>query len=122
MRTMFVGGLIYLLVGWQVALGQEKVYPMSLRPAKPDEVIVGATGVTMPMGRFVLARRGSEYCAVKFLKAWQGETVEDQYADYESYCQTDGSGDFSKMNVKVNRERLVRRHEWGIGKLSFPVG
>jgi hypothetical protein len=45
-----------------------------------------------------------------------------QYATYESYYQADGTGDFTRGNAKVTKEQLVRRHYWGIGKLSFPVG
>jgi len=61
-------------------------------------------------------------CAVKFTEAWQGKTEDDEYANYESYYQADGSRDLTKENVKVTKGHLVKRRYWGIGKLSFPVG
>lgn len=76
---------------------------------KPDEVVIGENGVSMPLGRILLARKDAEYCAMKFTDTWLGETRYDHYTSYEFYYQRDGSGDFSKSNVVS-----------GVGELFFP--
>lgn len=75
----------------------------------PDEVFIGQASVGVPLGRVLLARKGSEYCAFKFTNTWLGETKYDHYTSYEFYYQGDGSGDFSRANVKS-----------GTGELFFP--
>lgn len=77
-------------------------------PAR-DEVVIGEYGVSMPLERILLARKDSEYCALKFMNTWLGETNHDHYTSYEFYLQADGSGDFSKSNI-------IR----GTGELFFP--
>jgi hypothetical protein len=79
MKVPYIFTLMLLFVSWHAALGEEELSHLTARPPKPDEVNIGSTGVTMPVGRFVLVRRGAEYCAVKFTEIWQGETEEDQY-------------------------------------------
>jgi hypothetical protein len=75
----------------------------------PDEVLIARTGVSMPLGRILLVRKGLEYCALKFTNTWLGDTKYDHYTAYEFYYQGDGSEDFSKDNV-----------ESGAGELFFP--
>lgn len=78
-------------------------------PLKPDEVLIAYSGVSMPLGRVLLAKNGPEYCAIKFTDTWLGESKHDHYSSYEFYYQGDGSGDFSKSNVIS-----------GTGELYFP--
>jgi hypothetical protein len=74
----------------------------------PGEVSIGpGHGLSMPLGRILLARKGSEYCAVKFTDTWLGETKYDFYTSYEFSYQGDGSGDFSKGNVQSGAGELV---------------
>ena len=122
MKILYAVTLLYIITNCQVVYGEEEVSPLKARPPKPDEVLIAGTGLNMVLGRYILVRRGVEYCAVKFTDAWYGETDEDRYANYESHYQADGTGDITKENVKVTKEQLVRRRYWGIGKLSFPVG
>jgi hypothetical protein len=75
----------------------------------PDELVIGRLGITMPLGRVLLARKRLEYCALKFTDTWLGETKNDHYTSYEFYCQGDGSGDFPKSTVVS-----------GTGELFFP--
>jgi hypothetical protein len=89
-------------------LGEEKSRTYPWIPG-PDEVLIYRTGVSMPLGRILLIRKGSEYCALKFTKSWLGETDNDHYTAYEFHYQADGGGDFSKNNV-----------ESGAGELFFP--
>jgi len=65
--------------------------------------------VVMPLGRIALIRRGSEYCAVKFTETWKGKTESARFANYESYYQGDGTGDFSSKNVQFTKDTLVYR-------------
>jgi len=75
-------------------------------PPGPDEVHIGPNGVIMPLENILLVRKGTDYCVVKFIEFRTGESKEDKYARYESYCQDDKSGNFSKANVKFKREEL----------------
>jgi len=88
-----------------------------------NEVAIGGNGFSMILGRIVLVRKDSQYCAIKFTETWTGETVIDNFTNYESYYQGDGSGDFSKNNVQYNREQLAERRRVGLGRLwSYPAG
>jgi hypothetical protein len=78
-------------------------------PHGPDEVLIGRTGVSMPLGRILLARKGGEYCALIFTNTWLGERKNDHYTSYEFYYQSDGSGELTKSNVMS-----------GTGELFFP--
>ncbi|MBI5232972.1 MAG: hypothetical protein HY880_01315 [Deltaproteobacteria bacterium] len=60
-----------------------------------DEVLIGPGAVSMPLGKILLVRKGVQYCALKFIDTWLGETKHDHYTSYEFYYQGDGSGDFS---------------------------
>lgn len=62
----------------------------------PNDVHIGKTIIEMPLEKILLVRRHSEYCAIKFTRFWTGKTEEDYFAIYESHCQSDKSGDFSK--------------------------
>ncbi len=72
----------------------------------PEEVFIGRFGVTMPLGRILLARKGQEYCAFMFTNTWLGETRADRYTSYEFYHQGDGSGNFRKDNVRSEEDEL----------------
>ena len=87
-----------------------------------DEVLIAATAIVMPTGRIVLVRKGSEYCAIKFIEAWTGKTVEDRYAKYESYYQGNGTGDFSNKDVQSRKEQLCARRFIGFMRFGFRAG
>lgn len=91
-------------------------------PPPKGSVFIGKTGIIMPLHRVLLARKGTEYCAIVFTKFWTGKTEQDKYASYESYCQADGSGDFSKDNIKFRREDLSYPKPRGIGRFAFSFG
>jgi hypothetical protein len=67
----------------------------------------------MPLGRILLARKGSDYCALKFINTWLGETRYDHYTSYELYYQGDGSGDFIKGNTQHENGELFDPHSRG---------
>lgn len=85
-----------------------------------------------PIGRFLLIRNGKDACAVRFTEFHRGgdaktPTVfhsgdETLYAEYDWYYQGDGSGDFSKPNIKSGHEKLKRGPMVGIGRFSFQIG
>ncbi len=72
----------------------------------PDEVLIGPDGVATPLGRFLLLRKGTEYCALKFTNTWLGNADYEHYTSYEFYYQGNGSGDLSRNNVKSGRGEL----------------
>jgi len=97
-----------------------------------NEVHIGNTAIVMPLGRILLVRKGSDYCAIKFTKFWSENTSEvstlfvaagsDEYAMYESYYQGDKTGDFTKKNVQFKKEKLSHTKPRGIGRLAFSFG
>lgn len=87
-----------------------------------NEVHIGKTAIVMPSGRILIVRHDTRYCAIKFTKFWTGNTKDDFYANYESYCQEDNSSDFSKNNVLLNKEKLSFPTPRGIGRFSFSLG
>lgn len=81
-------------------------------PPGPNEVQVGPNAIHMPLGRILLVRRDSEYCAVKFDAVWTGSLIKGNlYAAYESAYQSDGTGDFKKNNV----QRFKGKLRWTVG-------
>lgn len=88
----------------------------------PNDVHIGKTIIEMPLEKILLVRRHSEYCAIKFTRFWTGKTEEDYFAIYESHCQSDKSGDFSKKNIHFKREKLSFPKPRGIGRLAFSHG
>jgi len=69
----------------------------------------------MPIGKYLLIRKGSDYCIIKFTKFWIGDTENDQFAEYESYYQDDKTGYFSNKNVQYRKDKLDRhKPTWSI--------
>jgi hypothetical protein len=110
--------LLWATITGDVALAQEKQPTWVPTPeeradqpwiAGPEEALIGPKGISMSLGKILLARKDSEYCALKFTNTWLGETKYDHYTSYEFYYQGDGSGDFSRSDV-----------ESGTGELFFP--
>jgi hypothetical protein len=69
-------------------------------------VSIGGAAVSIPVGRIMLVRKGTEYCAIQFDNAWiekSGWKSGWKRATYESYYQGDGTGDFSKENVHLRK-------------------
>lgn len=84
-------------------------------PPGTNEVHIGPNGISMPLEKILIVRKGTDYCALKFTEFWVGENREDRYARYESYCQDDKSGNFSKKNVKFGKEELYfPKARWSI--------
>lgn len=113
----------YLLVCFQI--GGKSVlafYYGDVGIPGPDDVHIGKSAIVMPLGKILLVRRDSDYCAIKFMKFWAGKTEKDLYARYESYCQDDKTGDFSKLNVRVRKAELSFPKPRGIGRLAFSFG
>jgi len=99
---------------------------------QPDEVHIGKVGIVMPVGKILIVRRASDYCAIRLNGFWSENTSEvgsifvasgsDEYAIYESYHQEDNTGDFSKKNVHYKKEELSFPKPRGIGRLAFSFG
>ncbi len=75
-------------------------------------------GVAVPIDRFLVMRKKTEVCAVKFTEFHRGHDAksatlynsgeETLYAEYDWYCQLDGSQDLAKSNIKSGHNKLVR--------------
>ena len=91
-------------------------------PPGTNDVVIAPNAVIVPIGRIMLIRKGSEYCAIKFTEFWTGNTEEDRYAKYESYCQGDGTGDLLNKNGQFKKGELSAPKPRGIGRLAFSFG
>jgi len=87
-----------------------------------SEVIITPVAVKIPIGRILLVRKSSEYCAVRFERFWTGKTSQDLFAAYESYYQGDKMGDFSNKNVEHRKAELSFPKPRGIGRFAFSFG
>lgn len=121
--------IMQLITGYSMAdeRGNEFV------PPEVNDVHISPIGIIMrPLGKIILMRKDSEYCAIKFTKSWLENTSEgflmfvasgsDKYAIYESHYQGDKTGDFSKNNLQIVNEKLAFTKPRGIGRLSFSFG
>jgi hypothetical protein len=99
---------VMALVTFWGAVGQEE--------GNAEEYVgIAPNCVSMPLGRILLAHKGSEYCAVKLTETWTGETKADIFYNYESYYLGDGSGNPS--NAHVMKGQLARRSSIMFGKI-----
>ena len=118
---IFFSCIIFLLGGIEVASSDEIGGGIGTRGA--NEVHIAPNGIAMPLGRILLVRKNSDYCAIKFSKFWSGKTLDDRYATYEAYYQDDKTGAFSNKNVKFSKEELhwpktsfwLLGHPWAFG-------
>lgn len=120
---------VYMQTGVQKVMA---IYYGDIGPPQSNEVHIAEVGIVMPLGKILLVRTSSEYCAVKFTKFWSENTSEvstlfvaagsDEYAIYESYYQGDKTGDFSKKNIQFKKEKLSFPKPRGIGRLAFSFG
>ena len=105
-----------------VGKGIEAFYYGDVGPPGPNDVHIGKTAIVMPLGKILLVRRDSDYCAIKFSEFWTGKTEDDVYATYESYYQGDKSGHFSKEKLKIRKDKLAFPKPRGIGRFAFSFG
>lgn len=106
----------------QISRGEMATSYEDTKPLGPEDVGIAPNAIRVPIGAILLVRKNTEYCAIKFIEFWTGETQDDEYAIYESYYQGDRSGDFTKKNVKFKAGKLSRPRLRGIGRLSFSFG
>lgn len=88
--------------------------------------------VTAPIGRLLLAKKGNHMCAIRFTKFQRGHDTseatvfhsrdETLYANYQWFCQVDGSGDLKKRNITTGSGKLIRKPLKGVGRLAFQTG
>lgn len=88
--------------------------------------------VTAPIDKFLLIRKSNDMCAVRFTEFHRGHDAKPPtvfhsgevtlYAEYDWYCQRDGSGDFTKPNIQSGHSKLERKPLRGIGRLAFQTG
>jgi hypothetical protein len=90
-----------------------------------DIAHIGPSAISMPLGRIILIRHGSDCCALQFTDAftfgyglYKGEPL-DAYAHYVAYYQGDGTGDFSKQNVKYLDVELLEPTDHGFWASLF---
>ncbi len=117
--------LLFMVAGTAVAV--ESPEKTALTHARIDWYQVAA-----PFGRFLLIRKGTNTCAIRFSEFHPGNNAkpptlfcsgdESHHAEYDWYWQADGSGDFSKSNVRSGHNKLIQRPLHGIGRFAFQTG
>lgn len=114
---------VFVLVFTQMMTrGVSAIYYGDAGSPRPNEIQIAEVGIVMPLGRILIIKRGSDYCAIKFNKFWTGKTDEDYFAQYESYSKKDKTGEFSKANVQIKKEELSFPKPRGIGRFAFSHG
>ncbi len=68
--------------------------------SEAPSIYVQPDAIGMPLGNIVLIRKNSRYCVLNFTKFIQGKKEDEGSTSYEAYFQGDGSGDFTKKNIK----------------------
>ena len=97
-----------------------------------NSAIVAWSLAAAPVGKFLLIRKGSATCAVRFTSFHAGHDArpptvfnsgeEHLYAEYDWYYQGDGSGDFTKPDIRKGHNKLARNPTIGIGRMAFQTG
>ncbi|MFC1867173.1 hypothetical protein ACFL0H_03460 [Thermodesulfobacteriota bacterium] len=93
-----------------------------LVPPKSNDVVIAPNAIIMPLGRILLVRKSSKYCAIKFIKFWTGQTDEDMYAEYESYYKSDNLINWSNEDVEFRKGTLSAPKPRGLGRFAFSFG
>lgn len=132
--------LLFLIIIWVAlaaqALSKNKVSETERQYREGEErartkVIIGKVSVSIPIGRFLLIRKGSNYCAVRFTRFHREPNKptlwspgdDSEYAEYDWYYQRDGSGDFTKPNIESGHRELSRKPAIGLfHPLVWPRG
>ena len=122
MRTIIRISLAILISVAGMLLGYQIFARISLarQPVKVEPItdaVVGYGRIAMPVGRIFLVRADLSYCAVRFTKERNTVADPEYSAEYESWCQGDGTGDFSKPNVLFVKDKLWWKRPIGIGRL-----
>jgi hypothetical protein len=96
-----------------------------------DAAEVGHMAVSAPIGRFILIRKGTAVCAVRFTSFRRdydqkpagvfSSGDEHKYAEYDWYFQGDGSGDFTVPNVTSGHGSLRDAPSFGLGHYSVKL-
>lgn len=94
-----------------------------------EAALITYQNASAPIGRFLLIRNGKDICAVRFTEFHRGRdkkppTIfnsgeESLYAEYDWFYRGDGSGDFSKSDLKSGHNKLARKPLIGIGRFSM---
>lgn len=88
-----------------------------------DHVVVAPNGIIMPLGLFAIIKEGDKYCAAKFIETWKGKKKGDAYASIVAYYQGDGSGDFNRSDLDINKDTIsFLQPKSIIGRLAYTRG
>lgn len=88
-------------------------FAFSYKEQFKQTALVGPTFVSAPLERFLLIRKGSAVCAIRFTdynnfasSAGNDLAVSKASAEYDYFFQNDGSGDFKKSNVETGHMKI----------------
>jgi hypothetical protein len=97
-----------------------------------NEVFIAKSVVSVPIGRFLLIRRGDGICAVRFTKMYRGGDAhppsifstgeESLYADYDWYYSHLVNADFTSVDTRSGHETASEKAPVGIGRFAFGWG
>ena len=94
--------------------------------------VVFFASVAAPAGKFLLIRKGSDMCAVRFTSFRRGHDAkpptlfwsgaERKFAEFDWYYQGDGSGNFTDKNIQFGHTKLQLNPTWGYAHMTFQTG
>jgi hypothetical protein len=70
-----------------------------------DVVHIRPNGISMPLDRIILLRKGEDYCAIKFIRFWD-DGKGDIYSSYESYSFVREARNTGLLNFKLRKREL----------------
>lgn len=97
-------------------------------------IYVSPISLSAPIGGFLLLRKGTDVCALRFTNIQRGGDAkpptpfhsgeESTYAEYDWFYQGDGSSDLTKPNVKSGHSKLSKKATVGffVRQLAWPRG
>lgn len=108
---------LFFLASATILMASFPLYGEELQSATNFKVAENA--ISVPLGYILLAKRGEEYCALKFSKSIPVSPQHEWDAKYESYYRTDSNGIFTDKKSKHQRDTLTERQPRGIGRLAM---
>lgn len=112
---------VFLFAQWGSAENQpEKDKEVILSPS--ESVIIAPNALRIPTEKMLLVRKNDKYGVVKLSDTESAGKYGRQSARFVCFYQKDGSGDFSKPNVRITEGELSQSKPIGIGRLAFDFG
>ena len=134
--AMSICGILIMVVLWEGddsrAANATKDFTREERETRVSEgALIQSIGVSPPVGRLLLMRRGSDLCAVRFTefhrgndakpRTWYHSRDESFYSEYDWY-EPEGDSQFSGPGVETGHRTVDRQPLIGFARIGFQLG